>query len=164
MKEVEYNRKNAVSYAHKWAYERNPQYFNFDTIGGDCTNFTSQVIFAGCKIMNYNNPLGWYYKNINNRAPAWSGVEFLYKFLTTNKGIGPYGIAADAEEVLPGDILQLSFDGVKFSHCPNIVAVGEDITPDSILLSAHSFNCDNRPLSSYSYEAVRFVHILGARK
>jgi len=33
-----YNRVKAVEYAHKWAFGRNPKYFNFDKLGGDCTN------------------------------------------------------------------------------------------------------------------------------
>ena len=37
-----YDRGKAVAYAHKWAFGRNPAYYNFDKIGGDCTNFTSQ--------------------------------------------------------------------------------------------------------------------------
>lgn len=34
-----YDRISAVSYAKKWALSRNPKYYNFDTVGGDCTNF-----------------------------------------------------------------------------------------------------------------------------
>lgn len=49
----EYNRENAVKYAEKWAYSRNPRYYNFDSIGGDCTSFVSQCIFAGSNTMNY---------------------------------------------------------------------------------------------------------------
>lgn len=42
-----YDRNKAVAYAHKYAYSRNPNYYNFDNIGGDCTNFVSQVLAAG---------------------------------------------------------------------------------------------------------------------
>ena len=90
MREQEYEREKAVQYAKKWAYGRNPEYFNFDPIGGDCTNFISQCIFAGSKTMNYKSN-GWYYKNGNDKSPSWTGVEFLYNFLTQNKGVGPYG-------------------------------------------------------------------------
>lgn len=53
MKEIQYDRKKAVEYAQKWAYKRNPNYYNYDAIGGDCTNFVSQCIFAGSQVMNY---------------------------------------------------------------------------------------------------------------
>lgn len=55
MKEKEYNREKALEYAKKWAYKRNPKYYNFDLVGGDCTSFASQCIFAGSNIMNYNS-------------------------------------------------------------------------------------------------------------
>ncbi len=38
MKEIGYNRQAAVDYAQKWAYGRNPNYLDFEEIGGDCTN------------------------------------------------------------------------------------------------------------------------------
>ena len=56
-----YNRERAVEYAHKWAFSRNPRYYDFQNIGGDCTNFASQVIYAGCGEMNYTPTFGWYY-------------------------------------------------------------------------------------------------------
>lgn len=63
MKQVVYNQNKAIEYARKWAYSRNPKYYNFDLIGGDCTNFVSQCIFEGCPIMNDTKDIGWYYKN-----------------------------------------------------------------------------------------------------
>ena len=30
-----YDRRAAVAYAHKWAYGRNPAYYDFSEIGGD---------------------------------------------------------------------------------------------------------------------------------
>lgn len=53
MPKREYQREKAVEYAKKWAYRRNPKYYNYDGVGGDCTNFVSQCIYAGCKVMNY---------------------------------------------------------------------------------------------------------------
>ena len=35
MRERKYARNKAVEYAGKWAYSRNPKYYNFDLIGGD---------------------------------------------------------------------------------------------------------------------------------
>lgn len=55
--------------------------------GGDCTSFASQCIYAGSKVMNYNKNNGWYYNSGNDKSSSWSGVEFLYNFLTTNKGV-----------------------------------------------------------------------------
>lgn len=114
MKEQEYNRQKAIEYAKKWAYGRNSNYYNFDSVGGDCTSFVSQCIYAGAKVMNYDKIKGWYYSSGNNKSPSWSGVEYLYKFLVNNKGVGPYGKEVGEESIQIGDIAQLSFDGSIF--------------------------------------------------
>jgi len=111
-----YNRDKVYTYAKKWAYSRNPKYYNFDSIGGDCTNFVSQCIYAGQNQMNYNKKNGWYYINANNKSPSWTGVDFLYKFLITNKSVGPQGKESLINNLDIGDVIQLSFDGNTFSH------------------------------------------------
>lgn len=58
---MEYDRTAAVEYAHNWAYLRNPAYGKFDEMGGDCTNFVSQCLYAGCGVMNEQPDTGWYY-------------------------------------------------------------------------------------------------------
>ncbi len=59
-----YNRQAAVAYAHRWAFGRNPAYSNFDGMGGDCTNFASQCLYAGTGIMNFTPTYGWYYLSL----------------------------------------------------------------------------------------------------
>lgn len=78
---VNYNRSLAIAYAKKWALSRNPIYYNFDAVGGDCTSFISQCLFAGSKKMNYSRKNGWYYNSGYDKSPSWSGVEFLHRFL-----------------------------------------------------------------------------------
>lgn len=155
-----YNREKAVEYAHKWAYGRNPAYYNFDNIGGDCTNFASQVLYAGCGEMNYTPTFGWYYINVNNRAPSWTGVNELFGFLTNNRGPGPKAVPTTLGEVAPGDIIQLDFNASdsRFDHSPVVVDAGRG-TPDTILLAAHTNDSDYRPLSTYPYRRYRALKI-----
>lgn len=154
-----YNREKAIAYAKEWALKRNPQYFNFDGMGGDCTNFVSQCLYAGSGIMNYTKDVGWYYSSPTNRTASWSGVEYLHKFLTTSKSAGPYGIELPLEHALAGDIIQLSYDGVKFGHSLFIVDIGDDIR-----VAQHSSeNDDNRSFTTYQYEKARLIHISGVR-
>ena len=101
MRFIEYDRKTAVKYARKWAYKRNGKYYNFDSVGGDCTNFVSQCLYAGSKVMNYKKDLGWYYINGNNKSPSWTGVEFLFDFLVNNKEEGPFGKKVNQEIEIP---------------------------------------------------------------
>ena len=159
---MNYDRNAAVAYAHRWAYGRNPAFYDYENLGGDCTNFTSQCIYAGSGVMNYTPTFGWYYIDANRKAPAWTGVPYLYNFLTRkSRSVGPVGRPCELQELLPGDVIQLSFTGETFQHSPIVVAVGNPITPENILVAAHSYDADNRPLSTYEYQQARFIHIIG---
>lgn len=159
MRIVEYDRKSVKEYAKKWAYLRNPQYYNYDSVGGDCTNFVSQCMFAGTHQMNYDKN-GWYYQNANQKSPSWTGVEFLYQFLIQNKSIGPFGKIAKKEELQIGDIVQLSFGEDHYGHSLLVV----EKKKDEILVATHTFDSYKRNLLSYQYEKMRMLHIEGVRK
>lgn len=157
-----YDRERAVAYAHRWAFSRNPAYFNFDSLGGDCTNFISQCVHAGGAPMNYTKDVGWYYNSLSDRAAAWTGVEFLQRFLLTNQNTGPYARECTVYDLEPGDVTQLSFDGINFTHSQFVVAV-VDINPrfplNSVLVATHTYDSDNRPLSTYPYVRYKLLHI-----
>lgn len=159
-----YDRAAAVAYAHRWAYRRNPAYYDYEKLGGDCTNFASQCLYAGTGIMNYTPTYGWYYIDANNKSPSWTGVEYFRNFVTRNKvNPGPVGELSDMDSVELGDFAQLRFQGREaFSHTPIIVEIGEPRTLDTILVAAHTYDADYRPLSSYTVDELRFLHILGA--
>lgn len=159
---AEYNRTQAVLYALFWAFRRNPAYYDFSDIGGDCTNFVSQSLYAGSGVMNFTPTFGWYFISPDDRSPSWTGVEFLYNFLLSNKGPGPFGEESDFESALPGDVIQLSYDGENFTHTMMVTGIRPRYSDDRrILISAHSYDARNRPLSTYDYEKARVIHILG---
>lgn len=160
-----YDRGRAVEYAHKWANDRNPAFFDFESLGGDCTNFASQCIYAGSNIMNYTPEYGWYYSSSYNRTASWTGVNFLFNFLINNKGPGPYAEVVDTADAKPGDIAQLSFaDAVIFNHSPVIVTTGYPPRVDNILIAAHTFNTDFYRLTDFEPVHTRFIHIIGVRR
>lgn len=155
-----YNRENVVEYANRYALNPNPAFYNFENLGGDCTNFASQCIFAGAQVMNFTPVFGWYYIDANNRTPSWTGVEELYNFLVNNTSSGPRGEVVELYELQIGDIIQLKFrEGPRFDHTPVVTSVG-DLTPETILVAAHTNNSKNRPLSTYNYIDIRPIHIL----
>ena len=162
MREFEYQRDRAVEYAHKWAFGRNPLYYDFEELGGDCANFASQCIFAGAPVMNYTPVYGWYYENLKSRSPSWSGVEYLYKFLTSNAGEGPFGSDDGLDAIKIGDIIQLKFEN-DFQHTLVVVSI-KNHYPDGILIASHTYDADYRKLSSYNYSEYRTVCIKGFRK
>jgi len=158
MRTLAYDRAAAVAYARRWAVGRNSAYYDFENRGGDCTNFASQCLFAGAGVMNFTPVTGWYYKSANDRTASWTGVEFLYRFLTGSRGPGPYAREAPRAQVQPGDLVQLGGADGAFYHTPVITAVEPEL-----LVAAHSFDALDRPLASYSYARARFLHIVGVR-
>ena len=164
MKFIEYDSESAIKYAKKWAYKRNEKYYNFDNVGGDCTNFISQCLYAGSRVMNYKKVLGWYYINGNNKSPSWTGVEYLYNFLINNKDVGPFGKEVTMGKIQLGDIAQLSFDGVKYEHSLIITTIKNLYDLSEIKIASHTFDSFDKPISEYVYKNIRFIHIQGVRK
>jgi len=164
---IPYDRTRAVAYARKWALSRNPLFLDFTGQGGNCTNFTSQCLFAGCGVMNFTPTYGWYYVSATDRAPAWAGVNEFYRFVIgqpefveENGGIGPYGTEARMRrEIEAGDIVQLANSEGVFYHSLII----SEIRGNEILVCAQSDDALDRPLSSYNYANLRVIHILAAR-
>lgn len=162
--ETEYNRRAAVRYALTWAYARNPRFYDFHDIGGDCTNFVSQCLYAGCGVMNYSRENGWFYINSDNRAPSWTGVNFLREFLLTNLGVAVYGEEVPLSEIRRGDVIQLINSEGRFYHTVFVSAVIYPVTPESVFVCAHSDDARNRRLSTYGYSELFPIHIIGARR
>ncbi len=155
----EYDRGRAYTYAKRWAFARNPLFTDYSGLGGNCTNFASQCALAASLQMNYTPTFGWYFLSDSNRAPAWTGVPFFYNFMTGNVGVGPYGREGTAAEMEIGDFVQLGRAEDNFYH--TLVVVGRE--GDDLLLAAQSDDAFLRPLSSYTYNLARFIHMLGVR-
>lgn len=154
-----YLRERAVAYARKYAFGQNPIFGNFRGIGGNCTNFVSQSVYAGSCVMNYTPTFGWYYVSLEDRSPSWTGVQFFYNFMVDNKGVGPFGKETSLDEVEIGDVIQLGNNQDGFYHTLLIVGFeGEDP-----LVAAQTDDAYARPLSTYSYDFNRFIKILGVR-
>lgn len=161
-----YDREAVVRYAHRWAYGRNPDFYDYEYIGGDCTNFASQCVYAGSGVMNYLRDFGWYYIDANNKAPAWTGVPYFYNFMTrTAQDRGPVAVDAPIGDIRLGDVIQLSFNGETWNHTPVVVELLRTpaVEPGDILIAAHSYDADNRPLNTYNYQDIRFLHFIGVR-
>ncbi len=163
----QYNRAHAVAYARRWALSRNPLFGVFEGIGGDCTNFISQCVYAGCCTMDYTPTFGWYYAGMSSRAPAWTGVRYFYNFITgTGAGFagrgehpGPYGKTAGIEDAELGDVIQLADRNGTFYHSLMITGFAEG----DILVSTHTYDALDRGLSTYIYASYRVIHIVGSR-
>ncbi len=96
-----YDRKRAVQYCYRHVLAPNPEYANMDAMGGggDCTNFTSQCLFAGGWTMDYRQTgydTEWWYRRIGTDrydslandwwSCTWSLPALLEKYLAINGG------------------------------------------------------------------------------
>lgn len=161
-----YDAARAVEYARRWALSRNPLFVDFTGRGGNCTNYVSQCVLAGSCVMNRTPDYGWYYVSESDRAPAWSGVEYFYDFMTgapifseRNGGEGPYAAEVPRRLARVGDAVQYANEEGDWYHTVIISAIENG----EIYVCAQSDDALDRPLSSYSFASARFLHFLGVR-
>lgn len=154
-----YLRERAVTYARKYAFGQNPIFGNFRGIGGNCTNFVSQSIYAGSCVMNYTPTFGWYYVSLDDRSPSWTGVDYFYNFITENTSVGPFGKEVSRNDIEIGDVIQLGNNTDGFYH--TLLVVGFD--GEDVLVAAQTDDAYARLLSTYTYDFSRFIKILGVR-
>ena len=95
--DVTYDREAAISYAAKWAFQRNPKYYDFHGIGGDCTNFVSQCIYAGAKVMNFTPTFGWYYISPDDRTPvSYTHLDVYKRQVLASAILGTLGVISNS--------------------------------------------------------------------
>jgi hypothetical protein len=116
--------------------------------------------------MNRTPDFGWYYVSEEDRAPAWSSVEYFYDFMTgapafaeQNGGIGPFAIEVPRRNALRGDVVQYADEEGDWYHTVIISAVENG----EIYVCAQSNDALDRPISSYNFATARFLHIMGVR-
>lgn len=157
-----YNRNAAVFYAQKYALKKNPKYFDYSEQGGNCTNYISQCIFAGAPQMN-TSINGWYYYSPSRTSASWANVEPFYNFAISNQGEGFFSSLGSIDTCEIGDIIQLKFKNKPvFSHALVITQI-KNRTRNGIIVCANTNDTLNKPLSYYTYENIRIIHILGYR-
>ena len=154
-----YLRERAVEYAAKYAFSQNPLFASFRGIGGNCTNFVSQAIYSASCVMNYTPTFGWYYISLDDRSPSWTGVEYFYNFMVSNQSVGPFATDVALNRTEIGDVIQLANNEDGYYHTLLIVGYNGD----DPLVSAQTNDAYMRPLSTYTYDYARYLHIEGVR-
>jgi hypothetical protein len=118
-----YNRTACVTYIDRWWNRRNSAWGNFNELGGDCTNWVSQIINAGGVPEDKSGSYQWYWDNMNaprssppySRSASWAGVDELWNYIqgnSNNNGAnGPQGqwwtTSAGLSQMNSGDFIQL---------------------------------------------------------
>ena len=128
-----FNILEACTYAEKYALKANPDYKSFDGIGGDCTNFISQILYAG----GVNKTNTW--KPYTN---PWVRVEEIYSYLTTQNLATKL---PNDKSLSKGCLIQFYTPQIgKFFHNGFITY---ELPNNDYLYCCHSYNKLNYPLS-----------------
>jgi|GEM_PF-1182861 len=128
-----FNITEACNYAETFALKPNPSYKYFDNIGGDCTNFISQILHAGgIKQTEYWKP----YTN------PWVRVEDIYRYLTTKN----LAIKLPNENSLSKGCL-IQFYTPKIGRFFHNGFITYELPNNDYLYCCHSYNKLNYPLS-----------------
>lgn len=157
-----YNRQLVSIYAQKYALKKNQDYHDYTNQGGNCTNYTSQCVFAGAPQMN-TSANGWYYFSPARTSVSWANVEPFYNFAISNQGEGFFAELGTINTCEIGDVIQLKFKNKPiYSHSLVITQIKQR-TPNGIIVCANTNDTLNKPLSYYMFEKMRILHILGYR-
>ena len=120
---INYNRQKAVAYARRWALGRNPEFYDYNEIGGDCTNFVSQCVYAGIGIMNYNTDNGCELENLLPGDVIQLGDEnnkFYHSLILTAIVRGfrgrRYYICAHSQDAYQRDLFSYRFESLRCIH------------------------------------------------
>lgn len=155
-----YNREKAVNYAHKWWNSRNPNFYNFDNLGGDCTNFISQCLYAGEIAMDYSTK-GWFFTSLNNRSPSWTGVDEFFNYALSNRKYQGVKVKlVPMHELSIGDVIQFRQRQGNFNHSLLVTKITDSGSPSGIFVTCHTIDSIDRPLSNYNFYEARFLKIM----
>ena len=158
-----YDRAAAYDYLMAYCHERNPAWYAYDEVGGNCMNFGSQVLLAGGIPEDERGDEEWYWDGQNDLDLSWINVGHFYDYCRKNEG---FGLVADTEasyytgEV--GDVLIVGFNG-DHRHTTVISHVVKDEAGNTVdyLISCNTTNYRDFPASAYYYTFHRLIKIYG---
>ena len=165
-----YDRKAAVEYNYQYVTKRNPEYFAFDGIGGNCQNLVSQSLHAGGIPFDLSGDYKWksYSSELDEtgdakgRTSSWTGTQNFYDYVKHND---KKGICADSDVNMfyaeIGDVGHVGY--IDFSHAVLVVELIKDSNGNTIdfLVNANSVNVKDFPFMAYIYPNKRIIKILG---
>ena len=174
-----YNREAARNYALQYVLSPSASYVNFETMGGNCTNFTSQCLKAGGIVQDRTGNYTWYYVSSSDRAPAWTSADYFRNYYRNNVGsssiTGLRAYVSNFNDMRLGDLVQ-NVSGGTASHTMIITGCSYDNWAASnpwaykydVLICQNSVSSGGRlknvPLSSRPSTTREFVKIDGSYK
>jgi len=165
-----YDRERAKAYIDAYWKNYNPAYPSFSHGGGDCTNFVSQVLYAGGmpwaddkNPANYKKSINWYCKPGATAKDSENRITFSWKIAAVFKAhwisraarhrILSYTEAMQSinwlsDSVFPGDVVQFCYSGGAPYH--TLAVTGYNRDPEynirDIVLASHDMDSNTRSL------------------
>ena len=112
---VNYNRVNAVIYALNYYSTPNPNYPNYTSMNGDCTNFVSQCVQAGGWTQITSGTNKWHHTSSSNRSPSWTSASAFQTFLSSSSRVLSSSTTS-LSNVVGGDIVQFTYSNGTAYH------------------------------------------------
>ena len=165
-----YDRNAAVQYLEQYSHERNPEWYNYASTGGNCQNYASQALLAGGIPMDHYGDEQWkcylndgpYDVEVDEteeaygRSRSWVNVGYFYDYARDNEGSGLVAeVNANIYSAEPGDIIIVG--NGTLSHTVMI----SKIIDGHILVDSNSIDMKDFPLDAYTYTNVILIRILG---
>ena len=141
----------------------NRSYADFTGVGGDCTNYASQILRAGGSAFNSSSSSGimgdsyWYYRDSSNRSTSWTASRNLKNFLLRSVNtLGPKATTVSKYGDLDvGSIVFLTRSGTPY-HSIIVAESGGDP-----MVSAHTSDYYGRYSNRYSGITHIKAHVRG---
>ena len=145
-----YSVSSAKAYAESWYNGRNPA---FNSYTNDCTNFVSQILFAGGMKMD-----GSWYSNYNGTSNSWKLVVDLYNYWSPKKQThSSWSKTTIIQQSKAGDVIQFrKTDGTRYSHAMFVY----EKSNGTIYLSGHTNDYLKRNfknIDATAYEMYRVI-------
>ncbi|MDR0433749.1 MAG: amidase domain-containing protein [Gracilibacteraceae bacterium] len=158
-----YNREAAKAYADAWVGQRNKQWTDYSSLGGNCQNYLSQCLLAGGAPMDTSGGAVWYWRADSRRAPSWTAVTYFLDYARRNTGPGLAALAdAPYYSGEIGDAILLG-DESGWRHIVVVTALVRDGEGRVIDYLVHSNTVEWKyfPVSAYPYTRQMLIHIAG---
>ena len=165
-----YDRVKAVDYSYKYITKRNPDYFAYDTLGGNCQNLVSQSLHYSGIPYDLSGDYVWKHydskldetTNKVGRSASFTGAQNFYDYIIYNKGTG---ICSDPNiNIFYADIGDVGHVGNKvYSHAVIISKIIKDDNGNVIdmLVNCNTATLKDYPFLAYVYPKKRIIKILG---
>ncbi|KLU63510.1 putative amidase domain protein [Peptococcaceae bacterium CEB3] len=156
-----YNRAAATNYADNYVFNYNPNYYNYNSSGGDCANFVSQSMYAGnAYYIDPYQELGsqsWWYNGGAGSATSKSSESWRYCPTQRAFILGLRGTETSLSGLGLGDLIYYDWNGDGiWDHVAIVVGFDSSNNP---LVDAHNTDLKHAYWTLGGAAKYSFVHL-----